>query len=410
MKQTLWTKNFTLLTAATVIGAAGGVAGNFALSFLVYDETDSTLAAALLIAINIVPSVLIPLILSPLMDRLPRKPFLVGGDSVNGVLFALAGFYLLQFRFSYVGYLFFSLMLSSLSAFDSLAYQSIYPKLIPSGFEEKGYAVSGMVYPVVQVVMAPVAAVLLDTIGFGDILLVQSVLSLLAALTESRIRIAEVNSMAGKTFSFSLWLSDMKAAASYLRREKGLLNIFSYMAVTNGVAGSYSPILIAFFRTAPGFSVAMYSFFSFAEFSGRTLGGILHYNFKIPPKRRFSFAFLIYQIYELMDMLLLWLPYPLMLVNRAVCGFLGINSAIMRQAAVQRYIPDAYRARLNALNSVLDASVFGILSLIVGAMGEVLDYRVCVTLCGAFASLVCWGTIWRARRAVGNIYHQQCET
>lgn len=35
MKQTLWIRDFTLLTVATVLGAAGGVASSFALSFLV---------------------------------------------------------------------------------------------------------------------------------------------------------------------------------------------------------------------------------------------------------------------------------------------------------------------------------------------------------------------------------------
>ena len=76
------------------------------------------------------------------MDRLPRKPFLVGGDAVNGLLYAAAGLYLLRHDFTYIGYLFFSLLLSSLSAFDSLAYQSIFPKLIPEGAEERGYTVS----------------------------------------------------------------------------------------------------------------------------------------------------------------------------------------------------------------------------------------------------------------------------
>ena len=37
MKHTLWTKNFCLVTLATVLGAAGGIAGGFALSFLVFD-------------------------------------------------------------------------------------------------------------------------------------------------------------------------------------------------------------------------------------------------------------------------------------------------------------------------------------------------------------------------------------
>ena len=115
MKQTLWTRNFTLVTVATTLGMIGGIAGGFALSFLVFDETGSTLAAALIIAIQFVPTFILPLFLAPWMDRLPRKPFLVGGDVVNAVLYTLMGVYLMFFRFSYIGYLAYSLVLSALS-------------------------------------------------------------------------------------------------------------------------------------------------------------------------------------------------------------------------------------------------------------------------------------------------------
>lgn len=404
MRNTLWTRNFTLLTVATVMGAAGGIAGSFALSFLVYDETGSTLASALLMALQVIPTFLVPLVMAPIMDRLPRKPFLVGGDAVNGVLYALAGFYLLRFDFSYIGYLFFSLLLSSLSAFDTLAYTAIFPKLIPEGFAQKGYAVSSMIYPVLMVVMMPVAAVLLDTIGVAWILILQSVLSFLAALTDNGIRITEENRMKGEHFSPRLWLRDIREALAYLRKEKGLQNIYAYMAVTNGAATGYSSLLIAFFRTVPGFTAAMYSFFSVAEFAGRTLGGAVHYKFAIPPKKRFSFAFLVYQTYELMDAVLLWLPYPLMLVNRAICGFLGINSATLRETAVQGYIPEELRARLNAFYNMICSAAAGILSLLVGALGELMDLRMAMTVCGVSVSAFCWLTMWRGRAHVRKVY------
>ncbi len=407
MKKALWTRNFSLVTVATVLGAMGGIAGGFALSFLVYDETGSTLAAALLIAIRVIPNLLVPLLAAPLMDRLPRKPFLVGGDLLNGVLYALAGFYLLKFEFSYVGYLLFSLLLCCLGSFDSLAYNSMFPKLIPLGMEEKGYTVSSMIYPVLNVVMVPVAAILLDTVGVPFILLMQAGLSILAAATESFIQVKETNLLGGERFSFKMWWADIKAAAAYLKKEKGLQSIYAYMAVTNGVGNGYGPILMAFFRTMPGFTLAMYGLFSIAEFAGRSLGGVLHYRFAIPPKKRFSFAFLVYLAYESMDMLLLWLPYPLMLVNRAVCGFLGINSATMRQAAVQRYIPEEFRARLNAFEGVIYSAALGVLSLAVGALGEVLDLRVCLSLCGAFSMLACFLTIWRNRKHVRAMYESE---
>lgn len=71
MKQTLWTREFTRITAATALGAAGGIISQFALSFLVFDETGSTLAAALVVAIQLIPMVLLPLVVAPMMDRLP---------------------------------------------------------------------------------------------------------------------------------------------------------------------------------------------------------------------------------------------------------------------------------------------------------------------------------------------------
>lgn len=409
MKKTLWTKNFTLVTVASALGAIGGIAGGFALSFLVFDETGSTLASALILAIQLIPYFVIPLLVAPWMDRMPRKPFLVGGDLLNGVLYGLAGIYLMFGEFSYVGYLGFSLLLSSLGAFDELAYNSFYPKLIPEGMEEKGYAVSAMLYPVMKVVMTPLAAILFENIGVAWLLILQAMLSAIAAAVENCIRIQEQRRMEGERFSLQLWWKDICEAAGYLRQERGLRSIYSYMAVTNGIGSGYSPVLVAFFRTAPGFSVAMYSLFSVAEFLGRSLGGAVQYRMKLPAKKKFGFAFGVYQFYEVMDMCLLWIPYPLMLINRACAGFLGINSATMRHAAVQRYLPERLRSRVNAFENMCIMAASGFFSLVLGAMGEVLDYRVCVTLAAGFSLAVCWLTIWLRRREVRAIYEAGAE-
>ena len=406
MRPKLWTRDFTLLISATVLGAAGGIAGSFALSFLVYEETGSTLAAALLIAINVAPGFLVTLAAAPFMDRLPRKPFLVGGDAVNGARYAAAGLYLLRFDFTYTGYLCFSLLLSSLSAFDSLAYNSIFPRLIPEGAEERGYTVSSMVYPVMQVVMAPAAAWLMEAAGVAAILIGQGALSLLAACVESRISVREELRPGGEGFSLRRWLGDLRDAAAYLKGERGLLAIYTYMAVTNGVASGYSPLFVACFSAAP----ALYSLFSVAEFAGRSIGGAVRYRREIPRGKRFKFAFFVYNAYELMDATLLWLPYPLMLVNRAAAGYLGIGSATMRLAAVQSYIPDGMRSRINAFEGVMYYLGMGVFSLIVGALGEVMSPGAAVSVSALFAMAVCWLTIFRRRREVGAVYDAEPET
>ena len=68
------------------------------------------------------------------------------------------------------------------------------------------------------------------------------------------------------------------------------------LAITNGVANGYSPLLVAFFRTTPGLTAAMYSAFSVVEFAGRTIGSALQYRIKIPAKRKYGFTFCVYQV------------------------------------------------------------------------------------------------------------------
>ncbi len=402
-KETLWTKNYSLLTFASILGAAGGIAGSYAVSFLVYDETGSTFAAGLLVALEILPRFLLPMFAAPWMDRLPRKPFLVCGDLIGGVLYGLAGLFLTYFDFSYTGYLLFSLVITCISSLDSLAYNSIYPSVIPKGFESKGYTVSGMLYPVMHVLVMPVAGILLDAIGVANILMLQGVLAVAAAVLESRIQVTETRNTKQGSYGLGQWWSDFQDGVRYLKGEKGLTSIFAYMAVTNGAAMGTGPILIAFFRTTPGFSAFLYSFFSVAEFLGRSIGGMVHYRISIPKKKRFAFTLFVYQLYNVMDAVLLWIPYPLMLFNRAVCGFLGVNSATLRETAVQSYLPEEYRARVNAFQEASISAVESIFALLAGALGELLDYRIAVTVTAGVCIIACWKLFWKNKEFVREV-------
>ena len=218
MKNPLWTRNFSLLIAATTFGCIGGIVGNFALSFLVFDETGSTFASALVIAIQLIPNFLIPLLVAPWMDRFPRKPFLVFGDFINGIFYALMGVYLLFFDFSYVGYLGYSLLLATLGSLDELAYNSIFPKIIPSGMEQKGYAVSSMLYPLLRVIMLPLAAVLMDTIGMPWLFIGQGLFSICAALIENTIQLTEETRVCEKHFLFRYGKKIFKKFSAILKR------------------------------------------------------------------------------------------------------------------------------------------------------------------------------------------------
>lgn len=406
MKNTLWTKNFTIITLGTVISAIGGVAMGFALSFVVFDNTGSTLMMALFAAASSLPGIILPVLLSPYLDNFRRKPVIVGLDYLSAVIYLLFGLYLLKHSFSLPLYLLFSLACGSIGSVYNLAYESLYPNLIPEGFAQKGYTVSGMLYPTVTMVMTPVASILYTRLGLGVLCIGEGLLLAAAASVETQIRVEEHIKPGGK-FSFSDYIGDFKEGFRYLKKEKGLLRIYGYMPITQGISQATEPLIRAWFRTAPGLNLTMYALFTTAEFIGRSIGGLVHYKFEIPPEKRFSLAYLVYVTYNIMDTVLLWLGFPLMLVNRGICGFLGINSATLRASSVQNYLPDNMRAKVNAVFNMLYALVPTLLTLAVGALGEMMDYRLCVTLVSAAGLLPCYLIMWRGREDVKKVYNRK---
>ena len=83
---------------------------------------------------------------------------------------------------------------------------------------------------------------------------------------------------------------------------------------------------------------------------------------------------------ELMDILLLYLPYPLMLCNRFLCGALGISSATIRETAVQSYLPENMRARINAFFNMVFAIGSVAFQMAAGALGQIMSYRFAILL------------------------------
>ncbi|MEA5039648.1 MAG: MFS transporter [Clostridiaceae bacterium] len=407
MKHTLWTKNFTILTLGTVVSALGGAAMNIALSLVVFDNTDSTLATGVFSAVSMIPSVLLPILLAPRIDSRPRTPVIVRLDALSGAFYLLFGAYILSAGFSYTAYLLFGLLTGGIGAVYSTAYSALYPTLIPEGFLQKGYAISSIIYPTATVVMAPVAALVYTRLGIHVLYFAEGVMLLVASAFESRIRVQERVEERQK-FSFRAYGSELTAGFRYLRKEKGIRSLYAYMTVTNAVSNGGNLMTMTYFQTAPLLTTAMYSLLISAETLGRMLGGLVHYAVKIPAKRRFPMAASVYFTYEAMDGILLFLPYVGMIANRFLCGFLGVNSATLRETAVQHHLPDTMRARIGSLLNVAIMAGVLLVQLLAGALGEVLPYRTVSVILAGTGFLACWLLVIRNRQSIRTLMEEEC--
>lgn len=390
MKRTqkgLWTKDFTCITTATILSAIGGEAMNLPVSLLVFEETQSTLLAALIMVCGMLPDTLLPILIAPFIDQGGKKKWIVGMDLLLAVIYAGMGFWVLKHDFSYALYLIFILAVGTISVFYRLAYSAWYPDLIPEGMEQKGYAVSSTLYPLITIIMAPAAAFLYERVQMGHLFLLVTALTVTSVVVESCIH--EVPKSAQESYSFAQYRSDIREGFSYLKKEKGIRNIYTYMSITNGVTYGVDVIVQAYYQTQPWLSVTMLGFLKSAEMIGRVVGGAFQYTKEIPVKKRYAFTKFVYLFYDTMDTVLLFLPYPLMLLSRFLCGGLGISSATIRETAVQCYLEPQMRARVNAFFNVA-VSIGGVaFQLLAGMLGQLLPYRIAAMLLGltTFASV-----------------------
>ena len=72
-QKTLWTKDFTSITIATILTAVGGEAMNLPISLLVFDETGSTFLSALVLICGVLPDVVLSVLAAPLIDKGGKK-------------------------------------------------------------------------------------------------------------------------------------------------------------------------------------------------------------------------------------------------------------------------------------------------------------------------------------------------
>lgn len=372
MQKTLWTKDFTMITLATIIAAIGQEAMNFIVSLLVFDQTQSSFLSSLVFVVAVFPDIFISLLASPIVDKGNKKKYVMSMNILLAMIYIFMGIFVTAHEFEYLVYLLFVLIVACLSIFYRLAYGAWYPELIPVGYEQKGYAVSGLIYPTIIIVMAPVSAYLYTFLPMQYLFYIVAGITLLSTFFISMTQY--ISSVKKTRFVWKEYLGDLKAGFHYVTKEKGIRNIMLYMSITGTNGEGVNLLTQAHYQTHPLLSVTMLASLKSAEMIGRFFGGMFQYFKEIPVKQRFLYTKIVYATYNISDGILLFLPYPFALVNRFICGALGNVSATIRESATQIYINPNMRARVNGFFNVIFALFSTIGNALIGLLGEVMPY------------------------------------
>lgn len=389
-KKTLWTRNYSCITLASFLSIIGGEVMTLPLSLQVFEQTQSTMLSSIIWICGILPDLLLSVLVSPFIDKGRKKHWIVGLDILMMAMYLLLGFWIANHPFQYWVYVASSLTFGTISVFYRLAYSAWYPDLIPVGFEQKGYAISGTIYPLVTIIMSPVATFLYEHIPMHQIFYIVAGITFLSILIESLIREAPCAKTKTSAYTFRQYKQDIQEGFAYLKKEKGIRNIYTYMAFSGGTSEGTTIAIQAYYQSNPALTVTMLGFLKSAEMMGRLLGGLIQYRVNIPAKKRYGLTKVVYTVYQIADMLLLFSPYPLMLANRFLCGGLGTTSATVRETAVQAYLPEKIRARVNALFNALFSIGSIVFQILTGILGEFLPYRAVILILCVIGLAAIW--------------------
>lgn len=403
----LWNKNFTIITAGTVVSRLGSALSGFALGLLVLDYTKSTFLYALYLVLYNLPQIIMPTLAGPFIDKYSRKKTIYTLDFISAVIYGIFALIIGSGNMNYVVLVVGCVLLGGISSIYMVAYESFYPMLIEEGNYTKAYSIASTLDSL-SMVMVPVSAFLYNLVGIGPLFVADMISFVIAAILETQISVEETYvKKEDEIFGLQQYKRDFKEGVEYLRQEKGLLTITIYFVITMFANGALQVIGLPYFRENYVKGEYIYIFVSAWTIIGRVAGGIIHYHFKYPVEKKFMIALIVYTSLCLLDGGYLFMPVAIMSGMCFLSGIMGVTSYNIRISATQSYIPDERKGRFNGIFQML--VMIGMMSgeFLSGILADHMGKREVCALFMSINFIAVWAVMYRNRKHVKLIYNRQ---
>ena len=409
-KNTLWTRDFTIITIGSVVSMLGNSMVGFAMSLMVLDYTNSPMLYAVYMVMFTLPQLIAPIISGAILDRFSRKKMIYTLDFISAGVYLIMAILLISGTFNFPLFAGICFLLGGIQSTYMVAYDSFYPLLITEGNYQKAYSISSML-ETMTVVMVPVATFIYNLVGIGPLMVMNAVTFLIAAIFETQIEHEEeyIEKRKAETreevSSGKRMLLDIKEGLEYLKGEPGLLAIAIYFLFNMMACGAQDVLLLPFYKGNFTNGEYIYVIVFGAAFVGRALGGGIHYKAKIPVKYKFAFAMFIYVFIGIFEGSYPFMPIKIAMVMSFMAGLAGVTSYTIRISSTQNYVPDEKKGRFNGVFFILMTGGMLVGEMIAGAIAEVVDARIVILVFNLVAVAAAIVIIGGNRKAVAEIYN-----
>ncbi len=409
-KETLWTRDFTIITIGSVISMLGNSLVGFAMSLMVLDYTSSSMLYAIYIVTFTFPQLVTPIVSGAILDRFSRKKMIYTLDFISAGIYITMAVLLWRGWFNFILFAVICFVLGAINSTYMVAYDSFYPLLIPKGFYQKAYSISGML-ETMTAVMVPAATVIYNMIGIAPLMVLNAVTFFVAAIFETQIRqkeeYVEKQSLSDdkERSSVKRTLADIKEGLKFIKGEKGLLAITCYFFFSMMVSGSENVIALPYYKNHFKNGEYIFIIVTGMMLFGRVVGGGIHYKTKIPAEYKYRMAMIIYMIVNIIDGIFMFLPIKLAMMVCFINGMCGVTSYTIRISSTQNYVPDEKKGRFNGIFILLTTVGSLIGQITSGALGEIMDARLAHLGISTLALIMAFIFIGGNHKEVSSIYN-----
>lgn len=176
--------NFYIFTLARLISELGSSIFKFALSLYILDITGSAAAFSMILALSIFPGVFVNIFGGVLVDKSNKKKIIVWSELISAIVLFLLFFLFQNYSTSLILFTSFSIVLSIINAFFSLALNASIPNLAEKEHVTKLNSSYQGLGSIINILGPILGALLYRKFGFSDILLFEGTSFILAGIIE----------------------------------------------------------------------------------------------------------------------------------------------------------------------------------------------------------------------------------
>lgn len=351
----MFNKNFFLLWSGALVSKLGDKFYGIALAWWILQKTKSPVMMGLMMVASVLPGLLIGPFAGALIDKWPRKPFIILPDILRGLVVIGVTIMSAQGVLEIWQVVLAAMLLSLNAAFFDPTVQAVIPQIVPEHQLPKANALNQMVNGASTVIGPILGSLAVNYFGFTYVFLMNGLSYLISAWCQSFIRIPSSVVIQQDRPTLA---ADLREGFRYLKGQKNVMIVMGIIGIAHFFVGGLFVTMPFLANTLAGKGVQNLGVLETMLGVGLILGSI-YINIKKKSDLNEQTLFILmagvggcFISIGFFSHLQLSMVYPYM----ALLGVVGMaisNASVYWQSILQRSIPQSMAGRIFSLSNMI---------------------------------------------------------